>query len=636
MPVRGEESSVYGRYDVIVVGAGHAGCEAGLAAARMGCRTLVLTINLDNVGWMPCNPAIGGPAKSHLVREVDALGGEMGKNIDKTYVQIRMLNTRKGPAVHSLRAQADRVAYHVAMKEALEKTSNLELKQAIVTEVVSSGDRVAGVRLKTGTFIAASTVVLTTGTYLGGRIHIGEVNYESGPHGQHAASELSESLRALGFTLMRFKTGTPPRVDRRSLDFGKMEIQPGHNVFTGFSFREAPDRRDFVGVEEQIPCWLTYTSPATHEVIARNMFRAPVFSGAITGVGPRYCPSIETKVAEFPDKPRHQIFIEPEGWHTYEMYVSGLSTSLPEDVQIELLHTIPGLEHAVVMRLGYAIEYDCLDPAQLTPSLETKAMEGLFTAGQINGSSGYEEAAAQGIIAGINAALRVEGREPFILDRSDAYIGVLIDDLVTKGTHEPYRMLTTRAEYRLLLRQDNADLRLTEKGHALGLVDDEHYRKFVEKRDAILREEERLRKTVVNPGEDAQEVLAGADSASLQRPASLAELLKRPELTYRKLAPLDPERPHLPAAVVEEVELQLKYEGYISRQSEQVERFKKMEGRKIPPEIDYKAITGLSTEAREKLSKIHPYSLGQASRISGVSPADLSVLAVCLEQRRRG
>ncbi len=618
-----------GEYDVIVIGTGHAGCEAALAAARMGCNTLVLTLNMENVAFMPCNPAVGGPAKGHLVREIDALGGEMGINTDETNIQVRMLNTGKGPAVHALRAQADKKQYQARMKKILENQERLQLKQALVERLVVRGGCVDAVVTRTGAVFKARAVVITTGTFLRGRIIIGEVSYSGGPNGQAPSIGLAESLRETGLELGRFKTGTPPRVNGRSIDFSKMIIQPGDEKPHNFSFMTPKRNR------RQIPCWLTYTSEETHKIIRENLHRSPLFGGRIEGIGPRYCPSIEDKVVRFADKPSHQIFLEPEGADTEEMYVQGFSTSLPEDVQIKMLRSIPGLERVEMMRTGYAIEYDYLPPTQLKLSLETKNIKGLFSAGQINGTSGYEEAAAQGIIAGINAALYVKDREPLVLKRSDAYIGVLIDDLVTKGTNEPYRIMTSRAEYRLLLRQDNADLRLTEIGRAVGLVDDERYRMFQEKSRLIQQEKNRLADTWVAPSEEVQEFLISRDSSELKQNTLLIDLLRRPEISYEDLKKIMAEVPILPDEVVEQVEVQVKYEGYIKRQLEQVERFKKLENKKIPVWIEYDEIKGLSTEARQKLKKHRPLSVGQAARISGVSPADISILLVYMEQKRR-
>ncbi|NLI14536.1 MAG: tRNA uridine-5-carboxymethylaminomethyl(34) synthesis enzyme MnmG [Peptococcaceae bacterium] len=619
-----------GKYDVLVVGAGHAGCEAGLASARMGCRTCVLTLNMDNVALMPCNPAVGGPAKGHLVREVDALGGEIGLNTDRHSIQMRLLNTAKGPAVHALRAQADKKSYQAGMKQVLERQPLLDLKQATVERLLVEKGKVCGAVTSTGARFEAEAVVLTTGTYLKGRIVIGDLSFPGGPNGQFPSVGLSDSLIDLGLRLGRFKTGTPARVDAGSIDFSRMIIQPGDDITHNFSFMSDIDHR------EQLPCWLTYTNEETHRVIRENLYRAPLYTGAIQSMGPRYCPSIETKVVRFSDKPAHQVFIEPEGRNTSEMYVQGMSTSLPEDVQLAMLRTLPGLEKVEIMRVGYAIEYDYLIPAQLTLWLAVKEIPGLFAAGQINGTSGYEEAAAQGIMAGINAALYVKGREPFTLTRADAYTGVMIDDLVTKELDEPYRMLTSRAEYRLLLRQDNADLRLTEKGYQIGLVTAERYKMFERKKTLVEEEKNRLERTMVPVSGEVKKVLEQMKSAALpQQGASLAGLLRRPEIGYEQLLQLPLEHPELPPEVREQVEIQIKYEGYIKKQQAQVERFRRMEEKKIPYDLDYSQAQGLSLEAREKMEQVRPVSIGQAARIAGVTPADISVLLIYLEQKRR-
>lgn len=619
-----------GSYDVIVVGAGHAGCEAALAAARLGCKTIVFSINLDSMANMPCNPNIGGTAKGHLVREIDALGGQMGKTTDKTFIQSKILNNSKGPAVYSLRAQVDRRHYQMEMKHTLELQENLDIRQAEVVELLTdeAKTKITGIKTHTGAIFHCKAIVLTTGTYLQGRIIIGDVSYSGGPDGIFPANKLSASLVELGISLLRFKTGTPARLNRRSLDFSKMTEQPGDDTIIPFSFENESIEK------EQVSCWLTYTNKDTHEIIKKNLHRSPLYSGDITGIGPRYCPSIEDKIVRFADKENHQVFVEPMGLETEEMYLQGMSSSLPEDVQIEFMKTVPGLENVKVMRSAYAIEYDGIDATQLKLSLEFKNIEGLFSAGQINGSSGYEEAAAQGIIAGINAAQKIHEKEPLILDRSQAYIGVLIDDLVTKGTKEPYRMMTSRAEYRLLLRQDNADLRLTPLGRKVGLISEERYLKFQEKKELIEKEIDRLNNSYLPPSEEVLKYLESRESTAIKSGINVAELLRRPEISYESLSGVM-ELPVLPRSVREQVEVAIKYEGYIKRQMQQVEQYKKLEGRKLPREMDYSLIQGLRLEARQKLSQIKPDSIGQASRITGVSPADISVLLIQLEQMNR-
>ena len=616
-----------GDYDIAVIGAGHAGCEAALAAARLGMKTLIFSISLEAVANMPCNPHIGGSSKGHLVREIDALGGEMGKNIDKTMIQIKMLNTSKGPAVHSLRAQADRKKYQMEMKHTLEKQENLYIKQAEIVNIKVEGNKVKSIETNVGAIYNVKALIVATGTYLKGKIFIGDFSEESGPDGVFPANKLSESLKEIGVNLIRFKTGTPARINRKSIDFSKMEVQKGDVNIIPFSFE------DKIKNFEQVDCYLTYTNEKTHEIIRNNLHRSPLYAGQIAGTGPRYCPSIEDKVVRFAEKERHQVFVEPIGLDTDEMYIQGMSSSLPEDVQIAMYRTLPGLEKAEFTRPAYAIEYDCIDPSDLKLSLEYKTIEGLFFAGQTNGTSGYEEAACQGLIAGINATQKLKGKEPLILDRTEAYIGVLIDDIVTKGTNEPYRMMTSRAEYRLLLRQDNADLRLTEKGHEIGLISDERYERFIEKKKKIEEEKTRLETTTIKPTEEVNEFLIKCGTSPLSTGTKLSELLKRAEITYASLETIDKDRKELPEQVKEEVEIQIKYEGYIKMQEAQVEKFKKMEKKLLPENLDYSDIKGISLEARQKLNKHKPYSIGQASRISGVSPADISVLLVYIQTK---
>ena len=621
-----EKPYIADEVDVIVIGGGHAGCEAALASARMGLNTIMFAINLDSIAMMPCNPNVGGSSKGHLVREIDALGGEMGKNIDKTYIQTRMLNTGKGPAVYSLRAQADKAKYHNEMKKTLENTENLLVRQGEVNEIVVEDGKVTGVITESNALYKCKAAVICTGTYLKARCLYGDTIIESGPNGLRRANHLSDSLKKLGVELRRYKTGTPARVDKRTIDFSKMKEQPGDEKIVPFSFENKPE--DIA--REQVSCYLTYTNEKTHEIIRQNLDRSPLYSGVITGTGPRYCPSIEDKVVRFADKDRHQIFIEPEGEDTNEMYVQGMSSSLPEDVQIAMYRTLPGLEDVRFMRTAYAIEYDCIDANQLKLSLEFKNIAGLFSAGQFNGTSGYEEAAAQGIMGGINAGAYCKGLEPLILDRSEGYIGVLIDDIITKESHEPYRMMTSRAEYRLLLRQDNADLRLTEKGHEYGLITDERYAKFCEKKKAIEDEITRVMKINLGPTEEVNSLLESYGSTPLNNGIKMADVIKRPEMDYDKLAPIDFNRPELPDDVREQVNIQIKYEGYITRQQHQVQQFKKLEARKIPDNIDYEQVMGLRLEARQKLEAVRPVNIGQASRISGVSPADVNMLLVHL------
>ena len=623
-------SHVYESYDVVVVGAGHAGCEAALACARLSLNTIIFTISMESVAMMPCNPNIGGTSKGHLVREIDALGGEMGKNIDKTFIQSKMLNVSKGPAVHSLRAQADKQEYSSSMRKVLENTPNLTLKQGEVVEILTEDNKVTGVKTYSGGIYPCKAVILCTGTYLNARCLYGDTITYTGPDGLMAATQLTESLKAMGIEMYRFKTGTPARIDKRTIDFSKLIEQPGDERVKPFSFTTNPEEIQ----KDQVSCWLTYTTPETHDIIRANIDRSPMYSGTIEGTGARYCPSIEDKVVRFADKDRHQVFIEPEGNYTNEMYISGLSTSLPEDVQVAMYRSVPGLEKSNIVKNAYAIEYDCINPMQLKPSLEFMNIEGLFSGGQFNGSSGYEEAAAQGLIAGINAAMKIMGKEPLILDRSEAYIGVLIDDLVTKATNEPYRMMTSRAEYRLILRQDNADLRLTKKGYEVGLIDEERYLKLIEKENQINNEVERLNHIVIGANKKVQDLLKQLGSTPLNTATTLAELIRRPELNYELLASIDPDRPVLPEDVIEQVNINIKYEGYIRRQLKQVEQFKKLENKKIPDDINYDEVPSLKEEARQKLQMFRPISIGQASRISGVSPSDISVLMIYLSQLR--
>lgn len=621
-------SFIYEEYDVAVIGAGHAGCEAALAAARLSLKTIIFTVSMDSIAMMPCNPNIGGTSKGHLVREIDALGGEMGKNIDRTFIQSRMLNMSKGPAVHSLRAQADKKAYSDSMRKVLENTPNLTLRQAEIVDILVEDGKIKGVKTYSGSIYPCRAVIICTGTYLNARCIYGETVHKTGPNGLSAAVYLSDALRRLGIELFRFKTGTPARIDKRTIDFSKLIEQKGDEKIVPFSFTNKPEDLK----REQVSCWLTYTTPETHEIIRENLHRSPLFSGEIKGTGTRYCPSIEDKVVKFADKDRHQVFIEPEGLYTNEMYISGMSSSLPEDVQVRMYRSVPGLENAHIVRNAYAIEYDCINPSQLKPTLEIRNIDGLFFAGQINGSSGYEEAAAQGIIAGINTAMKLLGREPVIIDRSQAYIGVLIDDLITKETKEPYRMMTSRSEYRLILRQDNADLRLTKIGYKVGLIDEDRYQAVLYKEKCIEEEIQRLKKTVIGANREAQELLISLGSSPLATASTLADLIRRPELSYEVLESIDPERKPLPEDVIEQININLKYEGYIERQQRQIEQFKKMENKRLPEDMDYNAISGLRLEARQKLQKFRPLSIGQASRISGVNPADISVLMVYLMQ----
>ena len=623
--------NVVENYDVAVVGAGHAGCEAALACARLGLETIMFTVSVESIALMPCNPNIGGSSKGHLVRELDALGGEMGKNIDATFIQSKMLNKSKGPAVHSLRAQADKQEYSKRMRNVLENTDHLTIRQAEVSELIAEDGVIKGLKTFSGAVYNTKAIVLCTGTYLKARCIFGDISYYTGPNGLLAANYLSDSMRKLGIEIVRFKTGTPARVDGRTIDFDKMEEQRGDTPIVPFSFATDPDDIQ----KEQVSCWLTYTNEQTHDIIRKNIDRSPLYSGVIHGTGPRYCPSIEDKVMRFADKDRHQVFIEPEGNYTHEWYLGGMSSSLPEDVQYDMYHTVPGLEHAKIVRNAYAIEYDCINPIQLKPSLEFKKIKGLFSGGQLNGSSGYEEAAVQGLIAGINAAMQILDREPLILDRSEAYIGVLIDDLVTKENHEPYRMMTSRAEYRLLLRQDNADMRLTEYGYKVGLISEERYKHLLEKKNMIEKEISRLKSIVIGGSDPVNDKLAQMNSTPLNNGTSLADLIRRPELNYDMIADFDPDRQPLPREVIEQVNINIKYEGYISRELKQVEHFKKLENKLIPANINYDDISGLRIEARQKLKDYSPRSIGQASRISGVSPADITVLLVYMEQHRR-